>query len=180
MRKVKVDSFGVAKVNAINELTPDSGVKVEGVLFKDNTQTGVRVPIINVTGTATVNLDILQSGSTVVLSKASGFDVVLPNPEVGAFFDFIVITSISSNTGVVRSRVTTQVWTGSVVSFDFDTLDKETQWAPDGTDYAISMNGGALCGKAGTAFRLTCIAADKWNITGALVGDAVPFTSPFI
>jgi hypothetical protein len=179
MKRVRIDKNGVAQVNALNELTADSGVKVEGVLFKDGAQTGLKTPIINATSVDAYNLDVLQSGSTIVLDRAAGFTVKLPNPEIGVYFDFVVKTSITSNTGLIRSRLVTQYWFGSIVSFDFDTLNTETQFSPDATDYAISMDGSTTGGLAGTAFRITCLAANTWNITGALVGATV-FTSPFI
>lgn len=178
MKKVKIDKNGVAQVNAINELTADSGVKIEGVLLKDGTQTALRTPVINITSVTAYNLDPLQSGSTIVFDRAAGATVVLPNPEVGAFFDFVVKTSVTSNALTVVSRLTTHVWTGSIVSFDFDTLNQETQFSPDSTDFKIVLNGGTTGGLAGTMFRITCLAENNWNATGALVG-ATPFTSPF-
>jgi len=177
--KNQVEFDAGIKADTIDENTSGSGVTIDGVLIKDYTITSVRKSIINATG-STQTLTAAQSGSLVVLDRAAGCDVTLPADEVGLTYDFVVKTSVTSNDYSINGAATSDLLIGGIQIHSSSTLDKVTQFSPDGTDDDVmSMNGTTTGGEKGTYFTVTCIATNRWHVSGVLVGTGV-FTNPFL
>lgn len=177
--ELEADGLGVDSMQAdtITEKTADAGVTVEDVLIKDGA-IAYKESIINANA-STLVLTAAQTGSTILLNRAAGCDVTLPSGEVGLVYKFKVITSVTSNDYSITAAAATELFTGGISAVSTATLDKTTQFSPDGTDDdAISMNGGTTGGRIGTTLVFTYVAANKWYVEGVVAGQEV-FTTPF-
>lgn len=136
--------------------------------------------IINGLG-ATRTLSVDETGSTVVFDRAAGVVVTLPLAVPGTTFDFVVSTSVTSNALKVITGAGTEFLQGTLASVDTDTSDAVAGFSGNGTSHvAVSMNGTTTGGLLGTSFRLTCLSATKWQISGTNRGSdtvATPFAT---
>lgn len=130
---------------------------------------------------ATFSLAPTRSGSLFLFDRAAGIVVTLPPPIVGMYFDFMVLTSVTSNALKVITDAATTFILGSLINIDTDSSNAVAAWTADGsTIVAATMNGTTTGGLKGTAFRLTCISATEWMISGILQGNgtvATPFAT---
>lgn len=177
--ELEADSFNAdsIQVDTITEKTADAGVTIDGMLVKDES-IFYKEPIINANA-STLTLTAAQTGSTILLNRAAGCDVTLPSGEVGLVYKFKVITSVTSNDYSITAAAATELFTGGISAVSTATLDKTTQFSPDGTDDdAMSMNGGTTGGRIGTTLVFTYVAANTWYVEGVVAGQEV-FTTPF-
>lgn len=128
-----------------------------------------RPTISGLGATRTLNPD--ESGSSILLDRANGITITLPTtPVPGTFFEFMVsVTSTSVGYKVITGSAT-ELLVGSIVNCDTDTSDAVAIWkALVGSSY-ISVNlGGADTTKGGLKgdyFRVTCLNATTWHVTG--------------
>lgn len=143
---------------------------------------GLHQPIIEVTEDRTLLKS--ESGSLVVFNIASGATVTLPEAEEGMAFDFVVQTSISSNSGKVITGDAADFLVGAI-SFAGDAALTLTTvisaFAANGSSHvAIAGNGTTTGMKGGSAFRVRAISDALWAIEGVLVGSgevATPFAT---
>ena len=133
---------------------------------------------------ATANLSPLNSGSLVLMDRAAGIVFTLPvatSANVGMYFDFHVITSVTSNAHKVITGAGTELLVGSLINIDTDTSNAVAAWTPNGTTHvAVSMNGTTTGGLVGTTFRFTCISTTRWMVSGIDQGSgtvATPFST---
>lgn len=144
--------------------------------------TGVHRQVIDVTADKTLTAE--DSGALVVFNAAAGAVVTLPAPVEGMQFDFLVKTTITSNSAKVITDASTTFLVGAI-QFAGDanmTLTTEINaFAANGSSHvAITSNGTTTGGKRGTAFSLTAISATQWAISGIEVGSgtvATPFAT---
>lgn len=130
---------------------------------------------------ATVTLTAAQSGSVALFDRAAGIVYTLPSPAVGLYYDFQVLTTITSNAAKVITSAGTVLLTGSLINIDTDTSNAVAAWTGDGsTHVSVSMNGTTTGGVAGTFMRFTCISATRWMVSGVIEGSgavATPFAT---
>lgn len=128
---------------------------------------------------ATVTLTAAQSGSVVLFDRAAGITYTLPAPAAGLHFDFHVTTTASGGSYKVITNAGTVLLIGSLINIDTDSSNAVAAWTANGsTHIAITMNGGTTGGVVGTAFRLTCLTATQWMVSGIDQGTGVVAT-PF-
>ena len=128
---------------------------------------------------ATRTLSVDESGSTVLFDRAAGIVYTLPLAKPGTYFDFVITTSITSNAAKVITGVGTELLIGTLASVDTDTSDAMAGFSGNGsTHVAVSMNGTTTGGLLGTAFRVSCVSATRWIISGMNRGSGVVAT-PF-
>ena len=130
-------------------------------------------PTLNVvdSNAATLTLTAAQTGSLVQLDRAAGTTVTLPAPAIGLTFDFVVQTSVTSNNHKVITDAGTTLILGGV---SMQEASGTTNLAAlfNGTSHiSILMNGTTTGGLIGTYFKLTCVTATQWAISGQVAGS---------
>lgn len=136
-----------------------------------------REPIILVTSALT-KLAPAQSGSTVVLSRAAGADIVLPAASTGLSYTFYVETTLTSGSYTITAQ-DGDLLLGGVLSIDDTTPEAAVIFRPDGSnDFIITMNGSTTGGELGTAITLTALSASSWYVTGSIAANGILVT-PF-
>ena len=124
-----------------------------------------------------------DSGKLFIFSDADGAIVTLPDSGagdiVGVYFDFYInVTATSNAHKVICTDTTNEKLFGMLSNSDVDTSDAARNFAAivgDAFDF-ISCNG-TTTGVQGSSFRLTCIAADKWQAEGDILATGTVATS---
>lgn len=142
-------------IDTISEQTSGAGVSI----------TGQRFPT-PATITADTTLTASQSGKLFLLNVATGCKVTLPAGVAGLRYEFLITTSVTSNTYDIWGTGATALYRG-VITTIVGTTGAQTQYAPNGSsNYKISMNGTTTGGLQGTRIRLTCVSATQWIVEG--------------
>lgn len=130
---------------------------------------------------ATVTLTAAQSGSIALFDRAAGIVFTLPSPAVGLYYDFLILTSITSNAAKVITNTGTVLLVGSLINIDTDTSNAVAAWTADNsTHLSVSMNGTTTGGLVGSLMRFTCISTTRWLVSGTIQGSgtvATPFAT---
>jgi len=131
---------------------------------------------------ATRTLNANESGSLCLFDRAAGIVYTLPTaPIPGTYYDFSVVTTITSNAAKVITGAGTELLIGSLVNVDTDTSNAVAAWTGNGsTHVSVSMNGTTTGAIAGTKLRFTCLSSTKWMVEGVLQGSgtvATPFAT---
>jgi hypothetical protein len=135
--------------------------------------------------TASTSLTVHDSGKLIRLAVASGATVTLPafaNCGEGTFFDFVVETTVTSNSYKIITGAGTELLVGSIINCDTDSSDAVAIWkALVGSSYiSVNLDGSTKGGIKGDYFRLTCVNATTWHVTGVTNGTsavATPFAT---
>lgn len=136
-----------------------------------------RVNVISGLG-ATKTLDQNDSGSTVLLDRASGIVITLPVAVPGTYFDFVATTSVTSNNYKVITGVATELLVGGYTNVDTDTSNAVAVFDGNGsTHIAVTMNGTTTGGLIGSKLRFTCLSATKWMVEGIMRGSGTVATA---
>lgn len=128
--------------------------------------------------TSSVTLDIKDSGALVVFDVASGATVTLPSPQLGATYEFMVATTITSNSAKVITNLSTEFLLGAISTVNDGAATAEAFLANGSTIRALASNGTTTGGIAGDRYRITAINATQWLIEGVLINSGVAAT-PF-
>jgi len=129
---------------------------------------------------ATVTLTSSQSGSAVLMDRAAGIVFTLPAPVVGLNFEFLVTTTVSTNSYKVITDAGTTFIAGSAV-MSSDNLASKSFLGNGTTHLAVTQaaaSSNATGGIVGSVLRLTCVSSTLWVAAGNLVASATP-TTPF-
>jgi hypothetical protein len=164
---------GVLKANTIAESTTGAGVRINGQ----------ELNIISGSG-ATVILTTQQSGSLILMDRAAGITFTLPvatSSTVGMYFDFVVTTSVTSNSYKVITGAATELLIGGYVNVDTDTSNAVAVFTGNGsTHISINMSSAstnATGGIVGTKLRFTCLSTTRWMVEGIVQGAGSPTTA---
>lgn len=129
--------------------------------------------------TADTTLTAKQSGSLVLFDVAAGAVVTLPTPVAGMTFDFMVTTTITSNSAKILTSSATTYLLGEVFTYTTATASG-AGFAFNGTTHvACTMNGTTTGGIIGTLITVTALPTTSatsnvstvWAITGSIVGS---------
>lgn len=150
-----------------------------GAVTFASTATGMLRPVVANSG-ATVSLTASQSGSAVLFDRAAGIVYTLPTNTPGAYFDFYVTVTITSNAAKVITATGTELLVGTLINTDTDSSDAVASWKSlvAANNIAVSMNGSTTGGIKGDWFRFTCLNGTTWNVSGFTLGTGVVAT-PF-
>jgi hypothetical protein len=124
-----------------------------------------------------------ESGALCVFDSASGIVYTLPPTSaqtIGLWFEFFVKTTITSNAAKVITADTSTFLVGAVVMASIATASPGGFSANGTTIRALSANGSTTGGILGESYRVECISATQWKITGVCVGSgtlATPFAT---
>ena len=135
--------------------------------------------VVKHTTGATLLLTAEQSGGIIYLAKADGVTITFPATSVGLSYRFIVMTSVTSVGYKWSTSVQgTEFFDGSIISLG-DAATAATVFTGNGTSHDnITMNGTTTGGLLGTELLVTCTAANKWTVSGQVVGSGTEVT-PF-
>ena len=127
---------------------------------------------------ATRTLKQGESGSLCLFDKVDGIVYTLPAPKVGLYFDFLITASITSNLAKVITDGAATFILGAVEMFTIATASPAGFAANGAATVFIGGDATTKGGLAGGNFRLTCVSATQWAVTGTLVGSGTIVT-PF-
>lgn len=144
----------------------------------ETVNTGKKV-ISNLGATATLSAD--DSGSTVLFNRAAGIVVTLPLAKVGTYYDFVVTTSVTSNSYKVITGAATEFLVGGYTNVDTDTSNAVAVFTGNGsthiavTQAAASSN--STGGLIGSRLRFTCVSLTQWEVEGLVLGAGTVATA---
>lgn len=160
-------------------VTTLAGLEVEGTsLFTGAVvaSAGITAPRPVVSAAAT--LTAAQSGSLVLFPSASACLYTLPAPTAGLWFDFLTTVTATGAHKVITNAGTVFI-AGTLVNTDTDTSNAVAAWLADpAATVAINSNGTTTGGVKGQSFRLVCVNATTWVVTGQTLGTGIVAT-PF-
>lgn len=138
--------------------------------------------VLNSGNKATVALKDADTGSINLFDSAAGIVYTLPKATadvVGACFDFVVTTTVTSNAHKIITNNAAEFLIGSLTNIDTDSSNAVAAWTADGsTIRSISMNGTTTGGLKGTVIRVRCVSTTLWVVEGTDQGNGVVAT-PF-
>jgi hypothetical protein len=114
--------------------------------------------------------------STNPVTSGPGQDPNTLNNE-GVVYTIWVPTTISTSSLKIGTDGTDK-YVGSLISVDTDTSGAVVGFTAASTNDFINLNGGTTGGVAGTCIQIVAIAANKYMVTGTLLGSGVVAT-PF-
>lgn len=127
---------------------------------------------------ATVTLSKNQSGSLVVLNRAAGIVVTLPDAGRGLNYDFVMNVD-ASGAHEIRTYAIGDSMQGCI-ALASDTVSMNG-FSAAVTDTAMSMNGTTTGGKLGSRVRVACDENGVWHVDGLIIGSGTgvtPFYAP--
>jgi hypothetical protein len=132
---------------------------------------------------ATRTLAPEESGALCEFDRAAGIVYTLPATSaqtIGLTYEFIVVTTVTSNAAKIITADASTFLVGAVVSANSGATTT-TAYAANGTTIrALSSNGTTTGGTVGDRYRVTCISANQWAIDGVIVCTgtaATPFAT---
>lgn len=136
----------------------------------DSTVAAVTAATLSVT-------DADHNGKLIPLSRAAGITATLPaSSGSGAKYKFLITTSVTSNSTIIKVANATDVMVGQVAVSGTTTASFGTASTSD----TITMNGSTQGGLSGSWIEVTDYAAGFWYVTGVSVGSgtvATPFSA---
>lgn len=112
-----------------------------------------------------------HAGRVMRFNRAAGVTATLPKANgSGVVFEFIVDTTVTSNSYKIQCANSTDEFHGGVLTCDSDTLDTLTYVSAldaDGYD-TITMDGSTTGGIRGDWFKIVDYAAGKWLLIGEI------------
>lgn len=130
---------------------------------------------------ATRTLAPEESGALCLFDRAAGNLYTLPAPSlqtVGLTYDFLVTVSVTSNAHKIITDAATTFLVGAVTMVTIATASPAGFSANGTTIRAVSAAGTTTGGLIGETYKVTCISATQWAITGVCVGSGAIIT-PF-
>lgn len=116
---------------------------------------------------STVTLGANQIGSTCFFDSAAGIVYTLPAPAsvpIGAWFDFVTVITITSNSAKVLTDAATTFLLGGIASVNATAL---ALYAANGSSHrSVNGNGTTTGGIAGSVYRVTLINSTQWVLSG--------------
>jgi hypothetical protein len=134
-----------------------------------------RKNIVEIT-TATATLSKNQSGSLVVLNRAAGIVVTLPNVGRGLNYDFVVAATPTGAIDIETSggaSMTGSILVGGTTSAEGDRLFQSIG------ALKVGMGASATGGNIGTRINVVCDEDGVWHVSGQSTAHDVPAT-PFV
>jgi len=122
------------------------------------------------TGTSVNKLTVAQSGALVLFDSAAGNIYQLPPPSVGAWFEFLVtVTRTSNSHSIDTDAATTFIGLGGIVAAS-STPGQSDTFVPAATDVSIDLDVATTGEQAGGNLILTCVSSTVWAVSGRTFG----------
>jgi hypothetical protein len=130
--------------------------------------TGLARPII-ADGTS-ISVTAAQSGGLIVCDSGAAATFTLPNAVVGLTYDIICPATTDAST--FFNCAASDFFEGTIFTLATDTDAVPFESTGDGSaDDRLTLNGTTTGGAAGSFLNLTCVTADKWMVSGTLLGS---------
>jgi hypothetical protein len=121
-----------------------------------------------------------NTGAVVLLSRAAGITVTLPAAlGYGSVFEFLVNTTVTSNSDIIKVANSTDVMTGVCVAAQ-DGGDTVVAFETAASSDTITLNGTTTGGIKGDRIILKDVAAGLWSVNIVMSGtgtEATPFSA---
>jgi len=175
-------SLSSTELSLLDTVSATSGVVAsKAVVANSSGQVPYNPVVIRHTTGATRTLTAADSGAQVYLDKADGVVITMPAAVVGLSFDFIVVTSVTSNAYKLSTATQgTEFFDGTINSLQ-DAAVASAVFTGDGSTHDnFSMNGTTTGGLVGTLLHVTCSKANTWTVSGfvrASGTEATPFST---
>lgn len=184
--------------NQINQSIADFSVKklltdlldaITGGSFNDVTATAAEINraadtsarLVSATAATLTVTEASHDKKLIALNKADGITVTLPAATgSGAIYEFIVGTSASGGSYVIKVADATDVMDGMVHTADDTGTPVTGVWVTAADTDTITLNGGSQGGLIGDTIRLVDIATNQWVVHGVLKqsgAEATPFSA---
>ncbi len=147
-----------------------------------NRAADVSTRIVTVTAATLLVTEVLHDGKVITLDRIGGTVITMPEATgSGMVIEFLVITTMTTDTTFVLPDVVNTDLQGFAVIGDTDDDATESQFVPAATFDLVTLNGGTTGGLLGTRIKYIDIATDLWHVeiydrTGAAT-QATPFSS---
>lgn len=131
-------------------------------------------------GVATRILTAKESGALCCFDSAAGVVYTLPTPSIGMFFEFMTITTITSNAAKILTNLATEFLLGDLQMILVGAATTLAVAGNGTTHRAVSSNGSTTGGVIGDRYRVTAISSTQWVIDGVVSGTgalATPFAT---
>lgn len=173
--------------NDVTQTVTAKNLTVTSTLLASGSVSGPQPVILaSVSGAGPTQLTAAQAGSLVVFDKADGAIYTLPAAAAGLWFDFVVNTTITSNSyKVITKTIATELMVGSLFNTDTDSASAVASWQSlvatanvAVTQAAAGTN--ATGGIAGSWFRCVCTSTTRWTVFGHILSAgtvATPFAT---
>jgi hypothetical protein len=120
----------------------------------------------------------LHDGQTILLNSASGLTVTLPAANgTGAVFNFLVQTTVTSNSDKIQVANSTDVMTGNVIVGQ-DAGDTVVLFESAASSDTITLNGTTTGGIKGDQITVQDVASGLWMVKAVLSATGTEVT-PF-
>ena len=139
--------------------------------------------VVTVTSATLTVTEALHDGKLIVLSKADGITVTLPNATgSGAVYTFLVGVSVTSVGDIIKVARGADVMYGVILGADDTATPAARVWktAADATSDTVTMDGSTRGGVIGDRLIIVDIAANKYTVHGTLNQsgtEATPFSA---
>jgi hypothetical protein len=105
-----------------------------------------------------------ESGALCIFDSASGIVFTLPAPVVGLQYEFLVKTTITSNSAKVLTDAATTFIVGGAALVNSGATTGQFFAANGTTHRSINGNGTTTGGIQGDRYRFTCISSTQWAV----------------
>jgi hypothetical protein len=166
--------------------TLDLPLIVNGVVKAGNvgvnaiSESGLNVTPVHVTAATLTVTEADHAGKVVVLDRAAGITATLPQSVgSGASFKFFVLTTVTSNTTVIKVGNTTDVMQGLALAAA-DGGNGVNGWETASTSDTITLNGTTTGGIRGDVITLVDVYPGVFAVTALLAQtgtEATPFSA---
>lgn len=109
-------------------------------------------------------LTAAMSGATMLFDTAAGITYTLPTPVIGASYDFVVTTSVTSSNHKVITNTGTVLLQGAITSAT--TTASVFESVIGSSNISVTMNGTTTGGLVGTNLSFKCLSATLWQVSG--------------
>ena len=169
--------------NMLNEVQLAGGINSNkpavfgGTVTFNGTATfnGAKVTPVN-GSSGNTTLTAAGSGQTFLFDTAAGITYTLPAPVVGATYDFVVTTSVTSSNHKVITNTGTVLLQGVIAGATTTATMLES--VIGSSNISVTMNGTTTGGLVGTYLSFKCLSATLWQVNGMNFGSGSPAT-PF-
>lgn len=131
--------------------------------------------------TASTTLTTADAGKAIVLNAAAGLTVTLPAATgTGKVYEIFIGTTVTSNSYVIQVADANHTIRGMVHTADDTATPVPGVWVAAATSDTITLDGSTQGGLIGDRIVLTDIAANVFQVTGALKQsgtEATPFSA---
>lgn len=151
--------------------------QIEDTSLQDTTATGAEISracdvsarLVAAGGTLTLT-ELAHDGKTILLDTAAGSVVTLPNATgSGARFKFVVTTTATSNSHIVKTARTADHMAGFINVQDADGTTAAMYKGDGSADDTITMNRTTTGGVIGDAFTIEDVKANLWVVTDGVI-----------